>query len=85
MKCLNCGHSATQHNLDSDRRCRVRTVTDWSTQRKEYTGARPCECTCYRGIDPTADVCAHEFLLESNNPNACVHCGQVKAEKNTDA
>ena len=77
MKCLNCGHSAAQHNLPGDRRCRVRTLSNWSTQRREYTGSKECECRCYSGIDPTTDTCAHEFLPVGG----CVHCGEAKVQQ----
>jgi hypothetical protein len=74
-----CPHLAKQHNLDGDRRCRVKILSGWSDEKNQYTASRPCECAGYRGLDPEVDTCAHEFLPQSESPRTCVQCGKVIA------
>jgi hypothetical protein len=76
MKCLNCGHEHTQHNLHTDRRCRVRTLTGWSADDEKYTGFQPCLCEGYRGVEP-GHACPHEFLPKGG----CVFCGAARVQR----
>jgi hypothetical protein len=73
-KCPECPHFARQHNLDGDRRCRVRILTGWSDDKQQYLSSRPCNCP---GCPPDIELtdCACEFVPTSPQ---CVHCGKVK-------
>ena len=75
-KCLACPHLAKQHNLEdgSDRKCRVKILTGWSTEAQQYLSSKPCGCPGYEGLDPN-DCCACEYVPTSPN---CVRCGKVK-------
>lgn len=72
--CVACPHLARQHDLDGDRHCRVRILTDWDEVTQRFCGSRVCECPGYVGIDPS-DACDCEYV--STSPN-CVHCGKVR-------
>jgi hypothetical protein len=72
--CLNCGHNANQHNLRTDRHCRVRILTDWDRSEEKYAGFRACGCENYRGVDP-AHACPCEYVPTSPG---CVHCGKTR-------
>ena len=75
MKCLNCGHEASQHNLATNLACRVRTLSGWSEDEGQHTQFRGCGCQRYRGVYPD-HACPHEFLPKGG----CVHCGTARVE-----
>jgi hypothetical protein len=79
VKCLNCGHEANQHNLHTDRACRVRILTGWCELEETYTGWRGCGCVHYRGLiaTPVPAQCPHEFLEHGG----CVICGAARVQQ----
>ena len=79
MQCRRCGHPRQSH--DECGRCHTTTLTGWNEAERRFTGERICECKLYQGPLRNPYDCPHEVQTDGDDPNKCVHCGQIVAKK----